>query len=165
MDIKIEAADREDFLQMIELADLTMPDRMNLHELKKYFELFPDLIFKATHRNRLVGFSCAGIDMHQTTGWLLFSNVIEEYRGRGIGKMLIQARLQVLQQFQTLEQVLVTVNATNTASISALRSAGFEMNRTEPDYYGPGKHRNIMRLTVASSSSPKKTEPPVDITR
>ncbi|MBB6669367.1 GNAT family N-acetyltransferase [Cohnella nanjingensis] len=161
MEIKIESADREDFLEMIELADLTMPDRMNLHELKKYFELFPDLIFKATHNNRLVGFSCAGIDMYQTTGWLLFSNVIEEYRGRGIGKKLIQVRLQVLQQFQALEQVLVTVNASNTASICALQSAGFEMNRMENDYYGPGKHRNIMRLAVATSASRNITEPPV----
>lgn len=43
MDVKvsIETANRDDFTHMIKVADLTLPDRMNLHELKKYFELFP----------------------------------------------------------------------------------------------------------------------------
>lgn len=161
MEINIEVAARADFLEMIKLADLTMPDRMNLHELKKYIELFPDLTFKATHNNRLVGFCCAGIDMHQTTGWLLFSNVAEEYRGQGIGKRLIQVRLQALRHFEALEQVLVTVNATNTPSIRALQSAGFAMNRMELDYYGPGKHRNIMRLDAAANASHMTVELPV----
>ncbi|RUS43949.1 N-acetyltransferase [Cohnella sp. AR92] len=152
MDIRIVAANRDDFLEMIKLADLSMPDRMNLHELKKYIELFPDLLFKATHHGRMIGFCCAGIDMYQTTGWLLFSNVVEEYRSLGIGKKLIHTRLQALQQFRNMKQVLVTVNAKNAASIRALQSAGFQWNRTEPDYYGPGKHREIMRLAVSPLS-------------
>ncbi|GIO14961.1 ribosomal-protein-alanine N-acetyltransferase RimI [Cohnella xylanilytica] len=153
MDIRIEAAQREDFIEMIKLADLSMPDRMNLHELKKYFELFPDLLFKAVHNDRLIGFCCAGIDMYQTTGWLLFSNVVDEYRGRGIGKSLIQVRLQALRQFRAIQQVLVTVNATNTASIRALQAAGFEWARTETEYYGPGKDRAIMRLSMVPAAS------------
>jgi Acetyltransferases len=159
MDIRIETAHREDFIDMIRLADLTFPDRMNLHELKKYFELFPELIFKAVYHDRLVGFSCAGIDMHQTTGWLLFSNVVEEYRSLGIGKRLIHARLQAFHRYQALRQVLVTVNAANTASIRALQSAGFEWDRTEIDYYGPGKHRNIMRLPAAFAASLERKLP------
>ncbi len=151
MEIRIEAANREDYIEMIKLADLSMPDRMNLHELKKYFELFPDLLFKAVHNDRMIGFCCAGVDMYQTTGWLLFSNVAEEYRGMGIGKRLIHTRLQALRQFRAIQQVLVTVNATNTASIRALQAAGFDWARTETDYYGPGKDRAIMRLTTAPS--------------
>lgn len=148
MDIKIELASRDDFAEMIKLADMTLPDRMNLHELKKYFELFPEMMFKATYHNQLIGFSCAGIDMHQTTGWLLFSNVVKEFQGKGIGKRLIEARLQALRHFSTLHRVLVTVNHTNTPSIRALESFGFKLTRTEMDYYGPGKDRNIMELSI-----------------
>lgn len=154
MDIKIEMARRDDFVDMIRLADTTLPDRMNLHELKKYFELFPELIYKATYNNKLIGFSCAGIDMYQTTGWLLFSNVIKEFQGKGIGKRLIDTRLQALHQFSTLRKVLVTVNETNSPSIRALEAFGFKLSHAEMDYYGPGKHRNIMELCLPALTAP-----------
>lgn len=158
MDVQIELARRDTFEEMIKLADLTLPDRMNLHELKKYFELFPELIYKVTHNNQLIGFSCAGIDMYQTTGWLLFSNVVKEYQGRGIGKKLIEVRLQALRQFPTLRKVLVTVSGTNKQSIRALESWGFKFGHTEMDYYGPGKHRNIMELPILSMTPPELRE-------
>ncbi|MGG1658255.1 GNAT family N-acetyltransferase [Brevibacillus sp. NRS-1366] len=158
MDVYIERVKRDDFAEMITLADLTLPDRMNLHELKKYMELFPDLIFKATCDHQLIGFGCAGIDMYQTTGWLLFSNVRKEFQGKGIGKRLIEARLQALRQFPTLRTVRVTVSETNTPSIRALEAFGFRLARAEHDYYGPRKHRNVMELpilTVATTAAPE----------
>lgn len=148
MEVRIECAKKEDFAEMITLADLTLPDRMNLHELKKYMELFPELIFKATIHDQLIGFSCAGIDMYQTTGWLLFSNVRKEYQGQGIGKRLIEARLQALRRFATLRTVLVTVSETNQSSLRALAAYGFRLSRAEQDYYGPGKHRHVLELPV-----------------
>lgn len=164
MEVQIERVVRDDFAEMITLADMTLPDRMNLHELKKYMELFPELIFKATYNGQLIGFSCAGIDMYQTTGWLLFSNVSKEFQGQGIGKRLIEARLQALRQFPTLRTVQVTVSETNASSIRALSAYGFRLAHAEQDYYGPGKHRNLMELpilpvvqpTVASSSWEEK---------
>ncbi|MED4583287.1 GNAT family N-acetyltransferase [Brevibacillus choshinensis] len=163
MDVRIEQARRDDFSEMIQLADLTLPDRMNLHELKKYIELFPDLIFKATHDGQLIGFGCAGIDMYQTTGWLLFSNVHQEYQGKGIGKKLIEARLQALRQISTLRQVLVTVSESNIKSIRALEAFGFTLAQKEEDYYGTGKQRNIMELPVLSMSNlvPKDLGPTI----
>lgn len=159
MDVMITLAKREDFKAMIELADLTLPDRMNLHELKKYLELFPDLIFKAVIGKELVGFSCAGIDMYQTTGWLLFNNVNQEHQGKGIGKQLIAARLHALRQFPNLQQVLVTVSETNLSSIRALQSFGFQLMHTEPDYYGAGKDRAIFRLSAFSGQPHLTTNP------
>ncbi|MGN7470693.1 GNAT family N-acetyltransferase [Brevibacillus sp. SAFN-007a] len=148
MEVRIECAKKEDFAEMITLADLTLPDRMNLHELKKYMELFPELIFKATSQDQLIGFSCAGIDMYQTTGWLLFSNVRKEYQGQGIGKRLIEARLQALRRFPALRTILVTVSETNQSSLRALAAHGFRLARAEQDYYGPGKHRHVLELPV-----------------
>ncbi|OPA81062.1 GNAT family N-acetyltransferase [Paenibacillus selenitireducens] len=148
MNIQIELVQREDYSDMITLADLTLPDRMNKHELKKYFELFPNLIFKATHEGRLVGFSCAGIDMTQRSGWMLFSNVAPDFQGQGIGKRLIEARLSALRSFPHLQNIWVTVNDTNSASIKALQAFGFQWSHDETDYYGPGKHRSIYRLPV-----------------
>ncbi|MFD2615628.1 GNAT family N-acetyltransferase [Paenibacillus gansuensis] len=148
MEAVISQANREDFLDMIQLADLTLPERMNQHELKKYFELYPGLIFKATLHGRLVGFCCAGIDMYQTTGWLLFNNVAKEFQGQGIGKRFIEARLQALSQFPRLRRVQVTVSDTNLASIRALQSFGFQHSHLEVNYYGPGKHRSIYELSM-----------------
>jgi ribosomal protein S18 acetylase RimI-like enzyme len=159
MDVTISLAQRNDFKAMMELADLTLPDRMNLHELKKYMELFPDLIFKASVGNKLVGFSCAGIDMRQTTGWLLFSNVDKPFQRKGIGKRMIAARLQALQQFPALQQVLVTVSESNIPSIRALQSYGFQFSHTEQDYYGPNKHRSIFRLPVVPNQPPAANHP------
>ncbi|MGD8192646.1 GNAT family N-acetyltransferase [Brevibacillus ginsengisoli] len=150
MEVYISLATRDDFHDMIQLADVTIPDRMNLHELKKYFELFPDLIFKATVQERLIGFCCAGIDMYQTTGWLLFSNVSSEYQGMGIGKKFIETRLISLRQFPNLQRVLVTVKDTNIPSIKALEAYGFRVRHTESDYYGPGKDRSILELPIVS---------------
>ncbi|MFC4768282.1 GNAT family N-acetyltransferase [Effusibacillus consociatus] len=149
----ITIAGREDFAEMIQLADLTMPDRMNLHELKKYFELFPDLIFKATDGRQIVGFCCAGIDMYQSAGWLLFNLVKPEYQGKGLGKRLIKARLTALEKFPNLSRVLVTVSKENTRSIRALESFGFYFSHREYDYYGPGKDRDIFELLFLPPTS------------
>lgn len=148
MNIQIELAKREDYSDMITLADLTLPDRMNKHELKKYFELFPDLIFKATYGGRLIGFSCAGIDMTQHSGWMLFSNVDPAFQGQGIGKRLIEARVSALRSFPSLEEIWVTVHDSNVASIKALQAFGFQWSHLETDYYGPGKHRSMYRLPI-----------------
>ncbi|MED1725615.1 GNAT family N-acetyltransferase [Brevibacillus parabrevis] len=159
MEVRIECAKKEDFAEMITLADLTLPDRMNLHELKKYMELFPELIFKATSGGELIGFSCAGIDMYQTTGWLLFSNVRKDFQGQGIGKRLIEARLQALRRFPTLRTVLVTVSETNHSSVRALSAHGFRLARAEQDYYGPGKHRHVLELPVLPMAHPATESP------
>lgn len=161
MEVFISLATRDDFHDMIQLADVTMPDRMNLHELKKYFELFPDLMFKATVQGRLIGFCCAGIDMYQTTGWLLFSNVSSEYRGLGIGKKFIETRLISLRQFPNLQRVLVTVNDNNTPSIKALEAYGFRWSHTETNYYGPGKDRSILELPIETSLPMAANQPHV----
>jgi RimJ/RimL family protein N-acetyltransferase len=110
-------------------------------------------LHKATCDGRLIGFACAGVDMHQRTGWLLFSNVSREFQGQGLGKRLIEARLQALRQFPHLQEVLVTVSPANTPSIRALERFGFHLRRTEADYYGPGKHRDILALPVATALS------------
>jgi ribosomal protein S18 acetylase RimI-like enzyme len=148
MDLCVKLAERNDFDAMIRLADLTLPDRMNLHELKKYFELFPELIFKAMNGDQLIGFACAGVDMYRTTGWLLFNNVLGSYQGNGIGKRLIQVRLDALQQIPEVSQILVTVNENNTPSLKALFAFGFQIERVEHNYYGPGKHRSLLKLPV-----------------
>lgn len=158
MEVRIERVVKDDFAEMITLADLTLPDRMNLHELKKYIELFPELIFKATYNGQLIGFSCAGIDMYQTTGWLLFSNVRKEFQGQGIGKRMIEARLQALRQFPTLRTVQVTVSETNASSIRALSAFGFRLSHAEQDYYGPGKHRNLMELPILPMIQSEKSQ-------
>ncbi|GIM48084.1 hypothetical protein DNHGIG_36330 [Collibacillus ludicampi] len=154
MEVVISQASREDFPAMIQLADLTLPDRMNVHELKKYFELFPELIFKGTHNGELIGFCCAGINMYQTTGWLMFSSVAEGFRGRGIGKRFIETRLLALKQFPHLREVLVTVGETNFSSIRALESFGFRLRYIDKDYYGPGKSRKILELPASSLPLP-----------
>jgi ribosomal protein S18 acetylase RimI-like enzyme len=155
--MKVEAtvtlATKEDLTEMIHLSSVTFPNRMNVHELRKYFELFPELIFKATAEDRLIGFACAGIDMYQTTGYLLFSNVARDFQGRGLGKRLIEARLAALRQYPNLQRILVTVNPTNIASISALQSFGFVFSHTEKDYYGPGADRDILSLQLAPFQS------------
>lgn len=149
----ITLAEREDFAGMIQLSDLTMPDRMNLHELKKYFELFPDLIFKAVYDREIIGFCCAGIDMYQSTGWLLFNLVKKEFQGKGLGKRFIQTRLAALEKIPTVNRVLVTVNEFNTPSIRALESFGFKFLSREVNYYGPGKDRDLFELPMASNLS------------
>jgi ribosomal protein S18 acetylase RimI-like enzyme len=153
VDVQISLAQKEDYPEMIRMADVTLPDRMNLHELKKYLELFPELIFKATHEERMIGFGCAGVDMYQTTGWMLFSNVLPAFQGKGIGKRLIEARLKALLRIPQLQRVLVTVSGDNTASIRALESFGFRFKQRELDYYGPGRHRDILELPLLSAAS------------
>ncbi|WP_139488643.1 GNAT family N-acetyltransferase [Brevibacillus dissolubilis] len=149
----VTLAAKADLNEMIQLSSVTFPNRMNVHELRKYFELFPQLVFKAVTGDKIIGFACAGVDMYQTTGYLLFSNVSPDYQGRGLGKRLIEARLAALRHYPTLERVLVTVNPTNTASINALRSFGFVYSHTEKDYYGPGTDRDIMALQLAPYQS------------
>ncbi len=52
--------------------------------------------------------------------------VLEKYRGKGIGKMLVDAAIERIQDEKTIEIVYLMVRADNLAAVKLYQQKGFE---------------------------------------
>lgn len=78
--------------------------------------------------------------------------VAEHARGRGLGRLLMQALIEQSRQ-QDVRQVFLEVRADNPVAITLYRSLGFEELGVRPGYYQPDDvDAIVMRLTVKPST-------------
>lgn len=78
--------------------------------------------------------------------------VAEHARGRGLGRLLMQALIEQARQ-QDVKQVFLEVRADNPVAITLYRSLGFEELGVRPGYYQPDDvDAIVMRLTVQPSA-------------
>lgn len=78
--------------------------------------------------NRLVGaLSCEHESLPKVAhiGHLVGMMVLPEHAGRGVGRALLRAGIDRLRALTTLEQLLLTVTATNARALALYESAGF----------------------------------------
>jgi [ribosomal protein S18]-alanine N-acetyltransferase len=112
--------------------------------LRQFLDLFPDLLVVAEQDGVLVGYGLGGIGSE--SGWILGVAVEPSFQGAGIGRALTQAVLERMEA-RGVRRVSVTVHPDNAAALGLYRSLGFELERSEPDYFGEAKPRLLLRAS------------------
>jgi ribosomal-protein-alanine N-acetyltransferase len=102
---------------------------------------FPNVVrLKADHAGRMVGFIAGDIRNHERISWIATIGVLPEYRGRGIGKQLLEACENKL----PTERIRLCVRISNDVAIQMYRQNGYDTLTTWTKYYQDGEDALVM---------------------
>jgi ribosomal-protein-alanine N-acetyltransferase len=96
---------------------------------------------KAVESDQMIGFVAGDPHRLEGIGWIATIGVLPEYRGRGIGRALLEA----CEAQMNLPTVKLSVRPTNTEAIRMYQNAGFLTLETWRNYYGDGGDGLVMQ--------------------
>ena len=95
---------------------------------------------KAVVDEQMVGFIAADIRPSQRMAWIATIGVLPEYRGKGIGTVLLEACEQELQ----VDAIRLNVRLSNHTAIRLYKSLRYQPVGRWPHYYSDGEDALIM---------------------
>jgi [ribosomal protein S18]-alanine N-acetyltransferase len=110
--------------------------------IRQAMDLWPGTLLVADVEGELAGYVLGGMGEAKEQGWILSLAVDEQQRGRGIGKALLQRLVAELTE-RGGSDLRLTVHPDNSAA-GLYRVLGFELETSEPDYFGPGEPRQVL---------------------
>ncbi|MHB8806880.1 MAG: GNAT family N-acetyltransferase [Anaerolineaceae bacterium] len=97
---------------------------------------FPSVVrLKADWDGKMVGFIGGESRDHQQTGWIITLGVLEEYRGKGVAKALLEECEKKL----AVQMVRLCVRVSNEAAIHLYKNQGYIQVEIWPQYYRGGE--------------------------
>ncbi len=107
---------------------------------------FPNVVrLKAVADGRLVGFIGVDIRAKEDTAWIATVGVLPEYRGRGIGRALLEASEQRL---NGVGRVRLSVRMSNVAAIRLYEQQGYRRVGVWNGYYTDGEDGLVMEKNL-----------------
>ena len=107
---------------------------------------FPNVVrMKAMVDGRLVGFIGVDIREKENTAWIATVGVLPEYRGRGIGRMLLETSER---QLKGIGQVRLSVRMSNEAAIRLYERQGYRRVGVWNRYYSDGEDGLVMEKSL-----------------
>jgi len=108
----------------------------------------PVLLGLFDERGRIISFPGEA----KRVGHLISIAVLEEYRGRGIGKALLSETIRALRDHYGVESIYLEVRVSNERAIGLYKRFGFRVGRRIPYYYRDGEDAYVMVLRVAPAT-------------
>ena len=142
---------RSDLATIAEIERSCFPhDALPMIAFVQYFDLFGATFLVEEREGAIDGFVIAGAAASAAhEAWILDVAVAPDARGRGTASRLIEAALQKLSAARA-RVVRATIAPENDRSLALFTRAGFEIERTVDDYFGPGERRHVVRRTLAA---------------
>ena len=150
-DIEIRVAESDDLPELLSIdieafGTLTYPDFV----LRQLLDVHRDSLLVAVHSSGPCGYSLAAATVDRTDAWLLSLAVRRDCRGRGYGRALTDATLNLLRG-HGVRTAHLTVAPDNVIALGLYRSVGFAVEDEKRDYLGPGEDRLLMSLHLSSA--------------
>lgn len=118
------------------------------YAMRMHIELHHKTFFVAEDKGDIVGYVVAAIDVSGTkTAWILSLVVAKKYQRMGLGRTLAEVVLQALKSSGVTE-VRAFVQEKNPAGRAFFQRLNFQQLRYAQDYFGPGKHRYIVKRSM-----------------
>ncbi|MGZ3099040.1 GNAT family N-acetyltransferase [Streptomyces sp. H72] len=120
--------------------------------LRQLFDMYEEhFLVLDDGTGRLRGYVLAATRALGADSWILGLCVTQDRRRHGLGRELLTEVLDRLRR-DGIRVVRLTVEPANLAAIFLYRGLGFRPEEPDgglrPDYFGPGMHRQIMRLDL-----------------
>lgn len=114
-----------------------------LYFFRQVLDAYGSSFLVAEDDSGIVGYVVAVRSEDVLTGWFWSLGVRHDRQRRGVGRILVS---RVMDQMKSagIKRMLLTVEPENVNAIALYKSLGFEKNRMESDYFGPGEDRLIM---------------------
>ncbi|AKZ55625.1 Acetyltransferase [Streptomyces ambofaciens ATCC 23877] len=126
--------------------------------LRQLFDMYEEhFLVLDDGTGRLRGYVLAATRALGADSWILGLCVTQDRRRHGLGRELMTEVLDRLCR-DGIRVVRLTVEPANLAAIFLYRGLGFRPEEPDgglrPDYFGPGMHRQILRLDLTDQASP-----------
>lgn len=139
--ITIEPASWRDLRQVRQLEQICFPkDAWPLLDIIGVLSLPNVIRLKAITEAKLVGFIAGDIRSAEKVSWIATVGVLPEYRGRGIGRRLLEACEAQL----PTPMVRLCVRASNDTAIELYKRCGYYGIGSWPNYYQDGEQAIVM---------------------
>jgi ribosomal-protein-alanine N-acetyltransferase len=112
--------------------------------VRQLLDLFGELCFVAENGSgTIVGYCMGGVASRDRIGWVLVLAVVGSERRRGVGRNLSESTISALEG-SGAAALRLTVEPSSSAAIALYTSLGFQHDKVERDYFGPGHPRIVM---------------------
>jgi ribosomal protein S18 acetylase RimI-like enzyme len=148
-DVGLRKAQASDLAALYDLERSAFGVGYDPGHLRQFLDLFEGLILLAEEdHGGAVGYLLqAPTFPDPSTAWILSMGVRRDVQGRGIGKALLRAGLDLLRNLG-VRTVLLSVDPNNLRSIQMYEGAGFRRHGYVSNYFGPHEDRLTMVLTL-----------------
>ncbi|PMB77169.1 MAG: ribosomal-protein-alanine N-acetyltransferase [Fervidicoccus fontis] len=143
----IESASMRDLKEVYEIELSSFPRYpYSISVLVSFLTLFPELFLIARHEERIVGY-IAGFMEKEDRGHIASIAVRQEYRGRGIGRKLLEEEENKMRNLN-VKEVVLEVSENNEVAIRLYTSMGYKKIKRVKNYYPDGSAAFIMKKTL-----------------
>ncbi|MBO9731669.1 MAG: GNAT family N-acetyltransferase [Chitinophaga sp.] len=127
-----------DKIELLRIFQLNIPEYFDHNELADYSDYLDkngNSYFTIEHEKRIAGGVGYHVNEATKTGqitWILFH---PHYTGLGLGRMAVEHCLTIFKSYQSIEKLVVT---TSQKAYLFFEKFGYQLIKTEKDYWGPG---------------------------
>lgn len=150
MDVRLRRVEPGDLYYIVELEEKAFgPDAFSLDYLFYLYNRCRDYFFVADYKGLVVGYivSCReGSQLHVHS-----VAVVEELRGRGIGRKLLEETIRVARE-NGLKAVYLEVKTTNTPALRLYEKLGFKRIGVKEKYYNDGSDAYLYALSLEENT-------------
>ncbi|MEM0382633.1 MAG: ribosomal protein S18-alanine N-acetyltransferase [Nitrososphaerota archaeon] len=147
----------EELLNIMAINRVCLPENYSYSFFYSTFKGNPESFLVAEVDSRIVGYVMCRIEWGgskidtlrlRKLGHIVSIAVLPEYRGRGIGKALMQEALNALKNVYGCDEAYLEVRVTNTTAINLYYSLGFKVAKVAKNYYIDGEDAYVMALKL-----------------
>lgn len=143
-----EAQDKKPLLAILSLLVPTYFAEEEIADLDHYLNLETELYYVAELHGKIVAAAGINFEKEAGIGKLSWDFVHPEEQGKGIGKKMLQHRLDILKQMANIHTISVR---TSQLAFQFYKKNGFEIVDIQKDYWAPGFDMYKM-LYIASTA-------------
>ena len=115
---------------------------------RQLMDLYPEsVLVEHSQDGEYAGCAVGLFRPNPAVGWVLSVDIVESFRGHGLGRILVQHLLSVFRNME-LREIIAIIDPSNVASEALFSSLGFEQVSREVEYFGPGLDQNRWRLAL-----------------
>lgn len=147
MNIRIRNFKTDDFEDVLCIESESFAEH-NPFAYMHFYEMHGDMFLVAEYLDFVVGF-IVGYRLNESEGRVFSLAVSEEFQGRGIGSMLLDALFKVFYS-NLLKYATLEVRTSNIKAKSLYHKMGFIPCWIEKEYYSDGEDGIIMKMKLSS---------------
>ncbi|MCS7142842.1 MAG: ribosomal protein S18-alanine N-acetyltransferase [Aigarchaeota archaeon] len=157
LSVHIREAKSEDLPTIMHINRVSLPENYSYSFFHNIYETFPNAFLVAEVDSMVVGYIMCRVERifskierfrYRRAGHVISIAVLPEYRGRGVGRRLMEVALSVLKDRYKCDEVFLEVRVSNWQAIRLYENLGFVVSEVLKHYYLDGENAYVMARSL-----------------